>query len=236
MKLLPTPARWLIGIGAVLLGACASQPSPADWQGSAFAALRSFSAAYLSGNTRVADLEFARAKTEISSTGRTDLLARAELLRCAVRVASLEFDECAGYQPLAQDATAAEQSYAAFLGGHWSALDASQLPAHYRTLVALGKQRPSSAVLASMPDPLARLIGAGVLLQRAQLSDGDIELATQTASDQGWRRPLLAWLGVQLKQAHEAHAAQAAARIQRRIDMVLQTGSSQPADPPQTLR
>jgi hypothetical protein len=45
--------------------------------------------AYLSGNTRLADFEFARAKQEIASTARPDLMARAELMRCATRVASL---------------------------------------------------------------------------------------------------------------------------------------------------
>ena len=94
---------------AVLLGACASKPVPPDWQANAFAALKGFSSAYLNGNTRLADFEFARAKTEITSTGRADLLARAELTRCAARVASLEFDNCAAYQPLAADAGAAEQ-------------------------------------------------------------------------------------------------------------------------------
>ncbi|MDO8249253.1 MAG: hypothetical protein Q7T78_05970, partial [Rhodoferax sp.] len=86
---------------ALLLTACASKPAPPDWQANAFAALKGFSSAYLNGNTRLADFEFARAKTEISSTGRADLLARAELTRCAARVASLEFDNCAAYQPLA---------------------------------------------------------------------------------------------------------------------------------------
>ncbi len=32
-----------------------------------------------------------------------------------------------------------------------------------------------------------------------------------------WRRPVLAWLGVQLRQAQAAGAADEAARIQRRI-------------------
>jgi hypothetical protein len=49
-----------------------------------------------------------------------------------------------------------------------------------------------------------------------------IEQAVNTASSQGWRRPLLAWLRVQLQRAQAAGAEQEAARIQRRIELVLQ--------------
>ena len=88
-------------LAALLLSACASQPVPPEWQSSAFSSLKGFTSAYLAGNQRVADLELARARTELASTGRTDWLAKAELTRCAVRVASLELDDCASYQPRA---------------------------------------------------------------------------------------------------------------------------------------
>jgi len=48
-----------------------------------------------------------------------------------------------------------------------------------------------------------------------------IQQAVDAASGQGWRRPLLAWLGVQLQRAQAAGAVQETARIQRRIDLVL---------------
>jgi hypothetical protein len=54
------------------------------------------------------------------------------------------------------------------------------------------------------------------------LSSADIDLAVETASAQGWRRPLLAWLGVQLKRQQASGEADAAATTQRRIDLVLQ--------------
>lgn len=222
--------NWAAQLGAtLLLTACASKPVPPDWQTNAFAALKGFSSAYLSGNTRLADLEFARAKAEITSTGRADLLARAELTRCAARVASLEFDNCAAYQPLAQDAPAGEQAYAAFLSGRWTERDAALLPAQHRAFaLSAAADKPANSpadgrsVLNAMEDPLARLVAAGVLLQSSRLTPSDIGVATETASSQGWRRPLLAWLGVQLKRANDASDPDAAARIQRRIDLVLQ--------------
>ena len=106
-----------LGAATLLLAACASTPPPAPWQANASSALQGYSTAYLSGNTRLADFEFTRAKQELASTARPDLMARAELMRCATRVASLEFDDCAAYQPLAQDASASEKAYPAFLAG-----------------------------------------------------------------------------------------------------------------------
>lgn len=227
-KLLPLTA-------ALLLGACASAPPAPEWQSQSFSAIKSYTAAYLSGNTRVAEVEFERAKAEVARTGRPDLMARLELLRCATQVASLVINPCTGYQALAQDAAPAEQAYARFIAGRWGRLETAQLPMHYRALVnqtqaqarqtakpALEANATSRSKLNPIEDPLARLVAAGALIQTEPLSSVDIDLAVATASGQGWRRPLLAWLGVQLKRQQTSGNADAAAGIQRRIDLVLQ--------------
>lgn len=227
--------RFLALPTALLLVACASAPPPPEWQSQSFAALKSYTAAYLRGNTRVAEVEFERAKAEIARTGRPDLMARIELLRCATQVASLVMDPCTGFETLAQDAAPAEQAYASFVSGRWDTLQAAQLPLHYRALVTQTQAsvrenaKPEQGANAQIPskllrieDPLARLVAAGALIQRESLSNADIDLAVETASAQGWRRPLLAWLGVQLKRQQASGNADAAAGIQRRIDLVLQ--------------
>ncbi|MEO6919836.1 MAG: hypothetical protein ABI171_12620 [Collimonas sp.] len=207
----------LLGLGLLAataaLSACSSKPPQPDWQGNAYSSLQSFSSAYLTGDTRVADVEFARARNAVASTGRPDLVARAELMRCATRVASLEFDNCAGFQPLAQDADAGQRSYAAYLNGQWQGLDASLLPPQHKTAVSTGR-------LGDIQDPLSQLVAAGALLQSGRLTPADIATATETASAQGWRRPLLAWLGVQSQRAKAAGDAAALAQLQRRMDLV----------------
>jgi len=228
----------------LLLGACASQPPTPDWQANAFGALKGFTAAFLSGNSRLADSELARAKSEIARTGRADLMARAELTRCAVRVASLEFDGCASYQPLAPEVTPQEQAYAAFLNGQWADVNPTLLPAQYRAWVSSAAAQPvvspgmgsaataaaaAASQLTTLEDPLARLVAAGVLLQTQRLSPADIEVAVDTAANQGWRRPLLAWLGVQRQRADAAGDTTASARLQRRINLVLQLPPAPPA-------
>ena len=210
---LKRPVRALaLAAFAALLASCAGGPPPPVWQANAHAALNSHESAYLKGDTRIAASEFARARSEISRSGRGDLLARAELVRCAAQVASLEFDDCPGYLAHEADAGAQERAYAAYLSGRWQGLDAAQLPAHHRTLPVSGP-----AALAGVDDPLARLIAAGALLRAGRIDPAGIAGAVNTASANGWRRPLLAWLGVQAKRAEDAGDREAAADIRRRM-------------------
>ncbi|HRL37596.1 MAG TPA: hypothetical protein PLH50_12290, partial [Ottowia beijingensis] len=53
-----------------------------------------------------------------------------------------------------------------------------------------------------------------------QASPAVVEQAVETASHQGWRRPLLAWLGVQARLAEQRGDAAEAARVRRRMDLV----------------
>lgn len=129
----------------VMLAACGSTPVPPDWETNAHGALQSAVQAYLAGNTRVADAEMARARAEVSRTGRPALLARAELVMCAARVASLQLDNCPAYQALAADAEPAERAYAAFLYGNAQPMDTALLPVHYQG-VATGRNSSIAAL------------------------------------------------------------------------------------------
>lgn len=203
-------------IALLALAACAGSPPPPDWKMNAQAGLESFQKHYLDGNAKLAELNYAKARAEAARTGRPDLIARVELARCGIRAAALEFDDCPGYQAVKDGAAPAEQAYAEFLAGRWQGLDAKQLPAHYGPVLKAGGE----ANLAEVKDPAARLIAAAVLLQTGRITPAGIAGAVDTASERGWRRPLLAWLGVELKRAEAAGDRDAAARIQRRIDLV----------------
>lgn len=206
--------------GALLLGACASGPRPPDWQIEAKASMERSVAAYLDGDSRVEGAELARARSQLSRTGRADLLATAELLHCASRVASLVFEPCAGFAPLRPDALESQRAYADYLGGQISPARIALLPEAQRAAAA-----GDAHALAGIADPLARLVAAGALLQSGKASPVTIAQAIDTASSQGWRRPLLAWLGVQLQRAEQAGDAQEAARLRRRIDLVQSKGA-----------
>jgi hypothetical protein len=204
-------------IAASALLACAAGPKVSDWKINAVGHVDRFTEAYLKGDSRVEAREFELARAETARTGRPELVARIELNRCAARVASLMFEPCAGFESLRADADAPERAYADYLAGR--VLDAERsalLPAHHRA-VAVGA---AGATLPTADDPLARLIAAGVLLQRAEASPAVVALAVDTASEQGWRRPLLAWLGVQARLADGRGDTAEAARARRRMALV----------------
>jgi hypothetical protein len=180
----------------IFFAGCAGGPPPPVWQSNAKYSLDSFQQAYLRGDTRVAEVEFARAKEELSSTGNPALVARAELVRCAARAASLEFDNCPAFEKLRADAGAEELAYADFLSG--------------------------KADKAATEDPLSRLVSHGVKFNSGKAGPENIAAAIDISSAQGWRRPLMAWLLVQQKRAEAAGNADIAARIQRRLDLINQ--------------
>lgn len=202
-------------LAALLLAGCASHPPAPDWQGNARSATERAVAAYLVGNARVEGAELGRARNEVGRTGRADLLARVELSHCAAQVASLVFGPCVAFEPLRADAAAPERAYADYLLAKATPAEVALLPEAHRAVAA--SAAPGATVLAGVTDPLARLIAAGVLFEAGHADPGAVAVAVDTASAQGWRRPLLAWLGVQLKLAEQAGATDEAQRLRRRI-------------------
>ena len=220
----PEPRRIAVSILLCLLAACASPPPPPDWQLNAKAASERSVAAYLSGNARVDAQELARARSEIARTGRADLLARIELTRCAAQAASLVFGPCAAFEALRADADAPERAYADYLAARIAASDIALLPEPQRAVAAgagagagARGEAPNLAALRAIDDPLSRLVAAGVLFKAGRAGPQVIAIAIATASAQGWRRPLLAWLGVELRRAEQSGAVEDADRLRRRI-------------------
>ena len=193
-----------------LVAGCASKPLPPDWQSDAKGALDGSVDDYLKGHSAAAAAEFRSARTATTATGRADYVAQVELVRCAAQVASLDFDDCPGYVALAQEATPEQRAYADYLYGRWQGLNPALLPEQHRPVPATGQ-------VAGVADPLARLVAAGATFKAGRITPEGIVQAIDTASNQGWRRPLLAWLGVQARRAEAAGDAQEVQRIRRRI-------------------
>jgi hypothetical protein len=190
---IPARIRYSLALIALLAG-CAGGPSAPDWQARAAASLEAFQRHYLTGDSALADAEFRNARAQLARTGRGELVARAELVRCAVRAASLEFDACPGFEVLRDEAGPEERAYAEYLAGR-------------------GRHAASD-------EPLSRLVAAAVRLRSGALDPAGIATAVEIASREGWRRPLLAWLAVQERRALEAGDAESAARIRRRMELV----------------
>ncbi|MDC8756164.1 hypothetical protein [Janthinobacterium fluminis] len=214
------PRRLLAACLLAALAACAGGPPVPDWKMNAQSAIERFQAAYLGGNERVEAAEYQRAREQIAATGKIELVARLELVRCATRAASLVFNECARFERLRKDAAAPERAYAAYLVGAAKPEEIALLPQAHRGVAGATSDTAAAAAVAGIADPLAQLVAAGVLMRTGRASPALLATAVETASAQGWRRPLLAWLGVQAMRADKAGDAAEAGRIRRRIDLV----------------
>lgn len=193
----------------LILAGCAAAPQPA-WRQDAQSALAGYTDAWLAGDSNAARSEFAHARAASTGTGNPVAVAQIELVRCAVQTASLDVADCAGFTALAPDATPAQRAYADYLAGRWQGLDAALLPEQHRGVVKGG-------AMGAINDPLARLVAAGAMLRAGRLTPDGIAVATATASDHGWRRPLLAWLGVAIQRAQALGDTAEVARLQRRV-------------------
>ncbi|MBE7367259.1 hypothetical protein IM787_06770 [Ramlibacter sp. HM2] len=206
-----------MALAVLALTACGNKPRQPDWLVNADGAQERYERAYLSARDRVAQAEFTRFRSEVASTAQPALVARAELTRCAVQVASLDFTPCAGFEPLRRDASDAERAYADFLAGvPLSPEQAKALPEAYRG-VAGGSG--GAAAVKGIEVPLSRLVAAAVLLRTDRADPEVLQLATDTASAQGWRRAVMAWLGAQALRAEKAGATEEAARLRRRMQL-----------------
>jgi hypothetical protein len=204
----------VLAIACLLLAGCGNKPRAPDWQMNAHDGLERYVKAYLGGKARVESSEFERARDELESTGQPGLVARAELTRCAVRVASLVMEPCEGFERLRADSPAAERAYADYLAGRIAPPDVPLLPPQHRAVAA---GQGDAAAVQAIEDPLSRLVAAGVLFRTGRASPQVLAIAGDTASAQGWRRPLLAWLGVQAQRAEQAGATEEAQLLRRRM-------------------
>lgn len=214
-----------------LLAACAGSPPPPDWKMNAVSLLETYQRRWLEGDSKTAELTFSRARSELAKTGRLDLAARAELIRCAAQVASLDFQPCSAYEKLAADAAAEETAYAHFLTASWQGLNPDLLPRHYADLVKAKDAAQRNRVAQTIDDPAAQLIASALLLKTGEVTPETIGTAQATASERGWRRPLLAWLEISAKRAEAAGDQAALTKLQRQIELVLSAKPVLPMKP-----
>ncbi len=208
----------------ILLSACGSGgPPPPDWKTDAADLIGRYQKHALLGENMLAERYFQQAVAATGGAGRVAETARLWLVRCATRRAMLIDDACAEYAELAgAETNPADQAYYRFLTLRWEGLDPALLPGQHRDLVrAPADKRPG--LLDRIDDPLARLLDASLLVMRLEADRSTLALATETASVQGWRQPLLTYLKLQQKQAAAHNDTVESERLARRIRLVEQS-------------
>ncbi len=225
--------RLLAAAALGLLVACGSGgPPPPDWKTDAADLIARYQKHALMGENRLAERYFREAVAATGGAGRVAETARLWLVRCATRRAMLIDDSCAEYAELAGTAPdPASDAYHRFLTLQWEKLDPGLLPPQHRELVHASTDTRQAAP-ARIEDPLARLLAASLLVMRREADAGILALAAETASERGWRQPLLAYLKLQEAQAATAGDADTLTRLRLRIRLVEAQLLPAPAGPP----
>jgi predicted small lipoprotein YifL len=212
----------------ILLAGCGGKTPPPDWKVDSADLIERYKKHELRGENILAERYFQQAVNAAGSAGQVAETARLWLVRCAVRRASLDDDDCSEYVELAKlETTDEDRAYYQFITLDWNGVEASRLPKHYAALLA-GPADKRLAQVAAVDAPLSRLLAASLVVQRGEADDALLALATETASAEGWKRPLLVYLKLAEKRASEREDAAALADIQARIRLIEQPFSASP--------
>jgi len=209
----------------LLLGGCSSKPTP-GWIVAGNQQLEAFKQQFLTGGQPVVtERHFRKAVEEIKKSGDLDLLGKAWLTRMALEVAVLrEMGEEDYLKVAAAQPVPANRNFFLFLKGQKGSVDRSLLPAQYRpffdALLSGNPVKAEQTITAMEDDPLSRLIAAGIAVRFNLETEAILKAAVETASRNGWKRALLAWLE-RLRSFHEAAGDGARAdAVRLRIDLM----------------
>ena len=207
----------------IILGGCGSKPVP-DWKNVSFNHMKHFKRCFLSGEERKADIFFDKAIDEIKKSGKLDILAKAYLTKCALRAAMLEEIECCEFITIEKVKSNREnENYYSFLTGNLDSVDRQILPPRYRNFLTALKNSKIDKIndeISGIEDPLSRLIATGISVKNNQYNEYTLKIALSVASNNGWKKPLLIYLG-KLKSSYERNKEiEKAKKVQQKINLI----------------
>lgn len=211
----------LIVFSFLLVGCGSSKPVP-DWKEASFNLLDNYKKSCLNGKEGIAEVYFNKAVDEIKRSGDLDILARAYLTKYACQVAVLEtFDDSEFLRIDAVEPILRNKNFYSFLKGAFDSIDENQLPQQYVGFLRAfkgGNKDEITHEISNMDNPLSKLIAIGLLVRKNNADETELTLAIDVASQNGWKKALLAYLA-KLQSYYEMNnkpdkAAHVAERIQ----------------------
>lgn len=207
----------------MLLAGCGSKPIP-DWTNAAFNQLDNYKKNYLSGKAHIAEVNFSKAIEEIKKSGDLDILAMAHLTKCGVQTAMLEKMDDREYLKIdAVHSSPSNRNFHEFLKGNIDRVEPKLLPEQYQkffTTFRSGKNGSVKDEILKMEDPLSRLIAVGVVIQHNRHDEPCLQIAIDTASENGWKNALLVYLE-KIKTFYETKKdMEKASNTQKKIELI----------------
>ena len=208
----------------LLVAGCGTTKPATEWLSAGYHQMDNYKRNYLSGQDKIAGLQFNDALKEVKKSGDLEILARAYLIRMALQTATLQDLASAEYLKIeAANPSPPNRNFYAFLKGEVAQVDEKLLPAQYLGFIETLRRQGEGERLRAierLDDPLSQLIAVGILVRMGQDNEAVLQRAIATASVEGWKKALLAYLA-RLKAYYEGKQEKSKAlAIEQRINLI----------------
>lgn len=190
--------KYLILVLMVFIYACGSGQRLPDWKDTAFRNFENYKKNFLNGRENTSEPHFVKAKQALSDGNDLNLLARLYLTKYALHTAVLEdFDDREFVDINKLQSNDSHFAYYNFLKGNFAVVEDNLLPASYSGIIKIAKNKDFTKAIGeinSISDPVSRLIACGVWVKYFSYDENILQSAINTSAENGWKRPLLAYL------------------------------------------
>ena len=195
-----------------------------DWKDAAFRQLENYKVNFLTGKEDASEPHFDKARKAISGGNDLNFLARIYLNKYALHTAALEdFDDSEFVRINKLHPIASNLAYYNFLKGNFAAVEDNLLPSQYSSFIKLARNKDLAKAVQEVPsidDPLSRLITCGIWVKYLPYDENILQTAINASSDNGWKRPLWAYLTKLQKYYSDRGEATKAENIKERLELL----------------
>jgi hypothetical protein len=195
-----------------------------DWKDAAFRQLENYKVNFLTGKEEAAEPHFDKARQAISGGNDLNLLARIYLNKYALYTAALEdFDDSEFIRINKLQPITSNFAYYNFLKGNFTAVEDNLLPSNYSGFIKIARNKDLAKAIQEIPsidDPLSRLIACGIWVKYLSYDENILQTAINTSADNGWKRPLWAYLTKLQKYYLDRGEATKAENIKVRLELL----------------
>jgi hypothetical protein len=190
--------KYLILILLVFICACGLTQQLPDRKDTAFRNFENYKTNFLNGKEGVSEPHFNKAKQALSDGNDLNLLAKIYLTKYALHTAALEdFDDSEFVRINKLQPIASNFAYYNFLKGNFTAVEDNLLPSNYSGFIKIARNKDLAKAVQEIPsldDPLSRLIACGIWVKYLPYDENVLQTAIDVSADNGWKRPLWAYL------------------------------------------
>lgn len=200
----------------LMLSACSSPQPENKWQHDAATMCQNYQRHFLQDKTLRASLDLSHARNLATRSANFKPLIDIELTACAMELSTLNPSSCETVSKLLDlEPNSKQSAYLKLLNAHLQKEDVEHLPKQYKNFALHLLEDNHNAInkeLSTMKPLSSKLIASA--LSKDIINDKNIQELIQKLSYKGYKRPLLAWMKLQMnKEENEEKKSRLRAKI-----------------------